>query len=299
MAYINMNQSPKKNKIPVVVAVVGIAILIGILFICFNKKNMSPGASQCSTAKTSSKKLLFNSDQKAEIQQILFDTIREKSQLFIGAVNEGMQSQQDKVRQDIQKAATTHSKRLLDASIPLGNPQANVRLVAFIDPLCPHCQVFETMALSILQQRQDVVFHLIPIAILGEDSAIVSKAVIAAAKLSPQKFNLFIKKLVEKYSKLNKAKLGSLVKEAGLDAKKFEKELNSKEVHEKLTSNTALAEELKLPGVPAIFAIQGNGEFVVVPPTDAKDFGKIIDNLKAAKPLMEGFNPVKENADEA
>ena len=292
-----MDQSSNKNKMPLILALIVIAILGTIFFVCFCKKNTSSNGSQCSIVQEP-KKHLFNDAQKTEIQQILLDTIREKSEQFVNAVNDGMQSQQDKVRQNLQKTATTNNKRLLEASIPLGNIQANVKLVAFIDPLCPHCQNFEKLALSTLQHRQDVVFHLIPMAVLGENSVTVCKALITAAKLSPQKFNNFIKKLVDKYNKLDKGKLSALVKEVGLDAKKFEKELNSEEVHKKLSSNIALAEELKIPGVPTIFVVQENGELQVMPPTDVKDFNKIIDNAKTAKPLIEGFNPAKEKTDE-
>jgi predicted DsbA family dithiol-disulfide isomerase len=89
------------------------------------------------------------------------------------------------------------------------------------------------------------------------------------------------------------------VKEAGLEAKRFEKDLNSEEVHKQLMANTTLAETLKIPGVPTIFGIQNNGELVIVPPTDIKEFNKLIDNLKIARPLTQEDNPVKADADES
>ena len=274
-----------------------VSILVIIFLIVTKKKHPVSGTSQC-PATQSSKKHSFNTDQIAEIQQILLETIREKSEQFISAVNDGMQAQQDKGRKDLEKSATSESKRLLSAAIPFNIHEAQVKLIAFIDPLCPHCQTFEKLALSTMNQRKDVTFYFIPIGVLGENSEIVSKAIITAAKLSPQKFSTFIKKLVEKYTKLDKAKLAALVKDSGLDAKKFEKELNSDETHNKLAENNNLAKDLKISGVPTVFAVQGNGGFVIVPPTDAKDFGKIIDNIKANKPLTEGFNPANENADE-
>jgi protein-disulfide isomerase len=289
----------------VFIVVIGIVVILaGLLLVFYNSKKDSPppittsGTSAVATAVPSPNKSTFTPEQRAEIQQIFLDSVRQKPNQFINAVNEGIKLQQDKTRLNIEKEATIKSKELLDSGLPLGNLQAEIKLIAFIDPLCPHCQNFIKLAFSVLKSRKDVLFYLIPIAILGEKSILVSKSILAAAKQDHKKFTTFIQKLNDKYAKLDKTKFPALVKEAGLDAKKFEKELNSKEVHKQLTDNTTLAETLKIPGVPTIFGIQNNGELVIVPPTDIKEFNQLIDNLKAPKPLTQEDNPVKADADE-
>ncbi len=298
-----MNQSPKKYSKSLPVAVIA-AIALGVSYYVYSHHNSThaPAKSEAEMGQSDKqplRKILFNSDQRAEIQQIFLDSIREKPDLFINAMNDGVQAQQDKLRIDMEKSATEKQKELLGSSVILGSPQANIRLLAFVDPLCPHCQNFKKIALTLLQKRQDVAFYLIPIAILGPNSAVLSKAIIAASKQGEVKFATFIQKLSDKKSGVDVGKLPQLAKEALLDTTQFEKDINSDDIQKQLLSNTTLAEALKIPGVPTIFGVQNNGTLSIVPPMDINGFNQVLDNIKTDKPITEGFNPVKGNTDES
>ncbi len=47
----------------------------------------------------------------------------------------------------------------------------------------------------------------------------------------------------------------------------------------------ALAEKLKIQGIPTIFAIQESGDLLAVYPAEEKDFDKILDDMKETKPV--------------
>ncbi len=296
-----MDQSSKKFSASLGLVAVGVIIAIVGFYLYATKKTPQDSKDQLEIVKSDKKPtaFTFNADQRAEIQQIFLESIREKPDLFINAMNDGVQAQQDKLRVDMEKAASLKSKELLESAIVLGSTEAKVKLIALVDPLCPHCQNFERIALNILQKRQDVAFYLVPVSILGANSAMIAKAMIAASKQGTDKLNAFIQHMNDKKGDIDTAKLTQIVKAAALDAVQFEKDINGEAVQKQLLSNTAMAESLKIPGVPTIFGVQSNGELTVVPPMDINGFNQLIDNIKADKPLTEGFNPVKENTDES
>lgn len=301
-----MDQSSKKLSLTLIGVIGIVALLAALVLVFYNCKKSSPTPLQSTqsapvtiaTAVPAAHSQPFTKEQRAEIQKIFLETVRQKPDLFINSMNEGMKSQQDQARKDLEKDATTKSKEILEAGLPLGNLQANLKLVAFIDPVCPHCQNFIKLAFNVLKSRSDVLFYIVPVAILGERSTLLSKTLIAAYKQGHKEFSNFLQKLSQKSYKLDKVKFASFVKEAKLNPKKFEQDFNSETVHKQLMSNSNLAETIKVPGVPTIFGIQTNGDFVIVPPTEIKEFNKLIDNLKVSKPLTAGGNPTRVDTDE-
>jgi protein-disulfide isomerase len=245
------------------------------------------GQSEKSTAKTSS----FNTQQQQEIQNIFLELIREKPELFMGAMNEGMQAQQDKLRIEMEKGATDMKDKLVSTGISLGSPQASVHMIAFMDPMCPHCHEFHKIVNVLLQKRQDIVIHVIPVAILGPNSVAMSKILIATAKQGADKMNNFFNKFISKTSDIDRTKLLQMAKDSGVDVAKMEKEEVAEETEKTLIAYTQLAEQLKVPGVPTVFGVQKDGKVVIVPPMDIDGFNKAIDSLKGVEEAAVADSP--------
>ncbi|MCX7338341.1 MAG: thioredoxin domain-containing protein [Alphaproteobacteria bacterium] len=224
--------------------------------------------------------------QQQEIQDIVIKVIKEKPDLIMTALNDGMQAQQDKLRIDMEKDASAMKDKLLQSSIVIGNPKADVRLLAFIDPMCPHCGEFLRISNALLLKRQDLAIHLIPIAMLGANSVALSKMMLAASGQNVDKMKTFFLKFGEKAGEIDqRPKLLKLAKESGLDVDQLEKAETAPETEKQLESNTKLAETLKIPGVPTVFGIYASGKMSIIPPTDLENFNTLIDTIKADKPI--------------
>ncbi len=242
----------------------------------------------------------FTDQQKQEIQNIFLELIREKPELFMGAMNDGMQAQQDKLRIEMEKNATDMKDKLIATGISLGSPQAEVHIIEFMDPMCPHCHEFHKIINVLLQKRQDFVVHIIPIAILGPNSVAMSKILLASAKQGSDKMNTFFTKFINKTSDIDRAKLLQMAKDSGIDVTKMEKDELSEDTEKTLITHTQLAEQLKIPGVPTIFGVQKDNKVIIIPPMDLDGFNKVIDSLKGVETTAEAVanSPVKNDKGE-
>jgi|GEM_PF-6047416 len=285
--------------------VAAVLVLGGGFYFLQHKKqnNVHPQAAESSVLSNEKPVAIkhFTGEQQTEIQNIFLQMIREKPELFIGAVNDAMQKQQDNLRIGMEKAASEMKDKLITSGITLGSPTPEVHLVAFYDPMCPHCQDFYRLTDALLQKRHDLAVHLIPIAILGPNSVAMAKIMLTTAEQGTDKMNAFHLKFINKTAEVDRAKLLQMAKDAGIDVAKMEKGELAKETEEKLVSFTKLAEELKIPGVPTIFGLQKDGKFVIVPPMDIEGFNKTIDSLKGGPRTApaEQTSPVKNNKDES
>jgi protein-disulfide isomerase len=242
----------------------------------------------------------FNNEERQEIQDIFLQMIREKPDMFIGAVNDAMQAQQDKLRVDMEKAATDMKDKLLTNGVTLGSAKAEAHLVAFFDPMCPHCHDFYRLAAALVEKRHDLAIHIIPVAILGPNSVAMAKILLATSQQGVDKMSAFFLKFINKTAEIDRAKLLQLAKDAGIDVAKMEKDELSETTEKTLVSFTQLAEQIKIPGVPTIFGLQKDGKLVVVPPMDIDGFNKVIDSLKGGQTTApaDANSPVKANKDE-
>ena len=228
-------------------------------------------------------KASFSETQKQEIQKVLIDFLREKPDAFIGAVNEGVQAQQDKLRVEIEKSANVVKDKILTSSIVLGNPQADIGFAAFVDPMCPHCHEFIKLAFALVQKRQDISISVIPVAILGPNSVAMARVMLAASLQGADKFKAFMEKFVEKSGELDRAKLLGLAKEAGLDVAKLEKDETSEASSKTLEDNVKTFDSIKAAGVPTVFGGKKSGDLMMIPPMDVDNFSKLIDSFKEGK----------------
>lgn len=263
------------------------------------KKDEASSSAQASAPKPAAKGR-FNNDDRQEIQDIFLQMIREKPDLFIGAVNDAMQAQQDKMRTDMEKAATDMKDKLLTTGITLGAAKPEAHLVAFFDPMCPHCHDFYRLAAALVEKRRDLAIHIIPVAILGPNSVAMAKILLATSQQGVEKMNTFFLKFINKTAEIDRAKLLQMAKDSGIDVAKMEKDELAEATEKTLVSLTQLAEQMKIPGVPTIFGLQKDGKLVIVPPMDIDGFNKAIDSLKGgpATAPAEANSPVKANKDE-
>eukprot|EP01037_Dinobryon_pediforme_P014768 gene14768-14898_t len=159
-----------------------------------------------------------------------------------------MQAQQDKMRSDMEKAATDMKDKLMTSGITLGSAKPDAHLIAFFDPMCPHCHDFYRLAADLVEKRRDLAIHIIPVAILGPNSVAMAKILLATSQQGVDKMNTFFLKFINKTAEIDRAKLLQMAKDSGIDVVKMEKDELAEATEKTLVSLTQLAEQMKIPG---------------------------------------------------
>jgi protein-disulfide isomerase len=222
--------------------------------------------------------------RRAMLQESIAELVKEKPELLLGAMNDAAQQQQEKVRIDMEKSAADKKDELIQNAINFGAESPTlVRFVGFIDPMCPHCNELQKMAFHIIRKHKDVSFGLVPVAILGQNSEAMSKFMLSAAVQSTSKLQKFQEKFIENLAEMNRQKLLDFSKGAGLDVSKLEKDELSEEMDKILSRNVALAESLKIQGVPTVYMITNDGKVSLVPPMSLEAMMEMIDDLRKSQ----------------
>lgn len=204
----------------------------------------------------------FTSVQKQQIEQVVHDYLVKNPEVLVEA-SQALQRKQQGEMEKLQKQAVETVRKNTEALFfskadpVLGNLKGNVTLVEFFDYQCGHCrEMVSTINEAISNNKQlRVVLKAFPI--FGASSELATKAALAAAK--QDKFAAMHDALMKAtdYSRDNIMQLASNV---GLDRNKFEADLDSKDVQQKLADNQALAKQLKIYFTPVL----------VIANTDAK-----------------------------
>ncbi|MDP3371352.1 MAG: DsbA family protein [Candidatus Paracaedibacteraceae bacterium] len=273
-----------------VIAVIGIAL--GIYF--------TSGSSSSNKKNTSDTHAVFSDEQTKAIEEIVVKVAREKTDVFMKAINDGMQMQQEKSARDLEKNATAEKDTFAKNAIVWGNAKAALQVYVMIDPMCPHCHDFMRTAIETVEKSSDVSFTLVVAPILGPNSVAVSKVMLASATQSADKTKTLMRKFVDKVNDLTREKLIALIKEAGIDVAQFIKDEESAAIQKKLEENVVLIEKLKIPGVPTVFIQNKDGSLFAAPPLKTDAYLKLVKRIKAGEDISKpGDDKAEEPAKEA
>jgi protein-disulfide isomerase len=285
------NDSTMKIIIGVaVVAVVGMGIYL-------SKGNKPSETKNELATKSSGTSAAFSAEQTKAIEEIVVKVAREQTDVFMKAINEGMQLQQEKASRDLEKNATQELEGIKKNAILWGDPKAALQVYAMIDPMCPHCHDFMRTAIAALDKSKDVAFTLVVAPILGANSVAVSKVMLASAKQNADKSKVLMGKFADKVNDLTRDKLLELIKDSGLDVAKFKTDEESPAVQKQLEENVALFEKLKIPGVPTVLLKNKDGSLFAAPPVKADVYAKLAVRIKAGEDISKpSANEGKEEA---
>lgn len=146
-------------------------------------------------------------------------------------------------------------------SVRLGNPQAKVKLVEFLDPQCETCRAFAPLVKNIIEKSQGGVELIIRYAPFHAHALEAAK-ILEAARLQGKYFELmaiFFEKLPEwgGHHDARPEKLWVYARELGLDMDRLKKDIHSPKIKEILDRDQ---EDLKKYGVRATPTFFVNGE---------------------------------------
>ena len=200
---------------------------------------------------------------------------------------QSMQAQQEKVKnKEVRKYVAKHMNEMIGNAPIAGNVDAKKTIFLWSDYSCPYCRRVHGELARVLAERDDVRLVLKNFSIHGALSDAPAKAVIAAkiqdnAKAAKLDALLMDKEYFTQDDMKDQAKLPAkihanvmkLAKEAGLDTKQLEKDMEGDIVKAELLNVREMAQRFDISGTP--YLIIGDKAF-----PGAIPYARIIEALK-------------------
>ncbi len=237
----------------------------------------------------------FSDAQTKEIEEVVFNLVKEKNAEFMSAIQEGVQKQQERAAQESLKAAATLKDELVKTSITAGADTAALKVYAFIDPACPHCHDFIRTVSGLVAKSKDIQVHFVIAAMLSDESSTLAAAAYAANAQGADKGMKYLTKLIDLPRGASKAQLVLAAKDAGADTDKFEKDRASEVVKATVATNSMYVQKLKIPGFPTLYTQNKDGSFVNTAPMTADGWLALTTRAKAGEDISK---PAEASADE-
>lgn len=217
----------------------------------------------------------FSEDQLKEIKAVISQSLKNNPEMIVEALQKFTERQQQEQHQKMQDGFIKNKDRIADpaSGILLGKPDAETKLVVFMDPNCPHCRTFEEALHKVRGEHPNVAILLKYWPILGEDSKEVARGILA---LKDTGKNEELSKLVTTTKgPLTYDTLRTWVAKQKINPSKFDQDAKSSAIGESLDKTDALAKELGLQGTPTSLLISKDGVRLVMP-TDEKSLDSIL-----------------------
>ena len=194
----------------------------------------------------------FTPEQRQEIVGILRDALVRDPGILRDAMAAADQAEQRERAGAVQQAIASQGDALFrDPADPVkGNPQGAVTIVEFFDARCGYCKQMQPAMEQLLRRQRDVRLVLKDLPILGPNSVLASRALIAAQRQG-------------KYAELHDAPmklreepaepvLRREAERAGLDWARLRRDMDDSGVQARLNGNIRLAQALRIEGTPAL-----------------------------------------------
>jgi protein-disulfide isomerase len=189
----------------------------------------------------------FTPAQRAEIVQILRDSLKQDPSILRDAVS-AMQADES----DRQRAMLNAVKdRLVDPQDPVaGNPQGDVTIVEFFDTRCPYCRKLEPAMAELLMHDHGVRLVYKDLPILGPASVLGSKALLASQKQGG--YEKLRAAIMTAPPQTTKATIQDAAQHLGLDWHRLEHDMDSPAIQARIDANLTLARTIGIEGTPAL-----------------------------------------------
>ncbi len=194
----------------------------------------------------------FSPEQRREIVEVLRDALRQDPGILREALL-ALEQAETRDRAGAQRAAIAEQAEALfrTAEDPVkGNPQGAVTVVEFFDARCGYCKQLHPAVEQMLKRQRDVRLVLKDLPILGPNSLLASRALLAAQRQG---------KYAELHDALLKLKeepaepvLKREAEKLGLDWARLRREMDDPAIGRRLEANTKLAAALRIEGTPAL-----------------------------------------------
>lgn len=218
-----------------------------------------------------------------DLEKKITDILTKNPEIVVKALQKYSEKEQAVQQEKLQVSLMKNKEEITKESSAavLGKNNADIKLVVFLDPNCPHCRNFEQAVGQVRGNYPNITFLMRHWAILGKDSEDVSRGLWAIKQQGADKLEAISKTIAASAEPYTYAKLLTWVKEQKLNAKKFEEDARSKAAQEALDSTAKLAQGMGLQGTPTSILVDKKG-IRLVTPTDEKSLDVILKEASKA-----------------
>lgn len=193
----------------------------------------------------------FTPEQRQEVIGILREALRSDPSILREAVAAMEQADDDERAGRASRGIATHRAALeRNPADPVrGNPQGAITLVEFFDARCPYCKRMPPVLTELLRRQRDVRLVSKDLPILGPNSVLASRALLAAQRQG--RYAEYQEALLRSREELTEPVLKREAEKLGLNWSRLRAEMDAPEIRDRLAANLALARELGIEGTPA------------------------------------------------
>ena len=221
----------------------------------------------------------FTEAQRAEIVGILRDALRSDPSILREAL-EKLEAAEQRDREGASRAAiAAHAEALFrDPADPSkGNPQGAVTVVEFFDPRCGYCKRMRPVVEELLRRQRDVRWVMKDLPILGPNSVLASRALLAAQRQG--KYAELHDALLKLREEPAEPVLRREAERAGLDWARLRRDMEDPAIQRRIEANTQLAQALQVQGTPAMVV----GGTLVPGAVDLASLERLVAEVRAAR----------------
>lgn len=219
----------------------------------------------------------FSAEQRQEILGVVREALKQDPSILRDALA-AIEAREVRDREGAQRVAIAAQGDALfrDAADPVkGNPQGAVTIVEFFDARCGYCKQLQPAMDQLLRRQRDVRVVMKDLPILGPNSVLASRALLAAQLQG---------KYTELYDSLMKLRdepaepvLRREAERVGLDWTRLRRDMDDPKVQARIDGNLRLAQSLRIEGTPALVI----GETLVPGAVDLATLERLVAEARA------------------
>ena len=219
----------------------------------------------------------FNAAQRAEIVGILREALKQDPSILREALAAAEQAESQAREAATRTAIARHARVLFNSpEDPVrGNPDGKVTLVEFFDARCGYCKQLQPAMEQLLRRQRDVRLVLKDLPILGPNSVLASRALLAAQ--AQGKYGELYTALLALREEPTEPVLKREAERQGLDWTRLRRDMDDPAIARRLQSNRELAEALNIQGTPALLI----GETLIPGAVDLATLERLVTEQRA------------------
>ncbi len=192
---------------------------------------------------------------KKDIEKIIGQYIENNPEIVAKAL-QNLNAKMDKQREgNAKNYLKNNMNKITESKIYLGNPDGKDIIVEFFDYKCSYCRRSHLVMERVMKEYPSVKLILLPIPMLGKNSADAVRGSAAVWNLSRKHFSDFHEALINSPS-IDDNTISTIAAKLGIASESLSKEMKSPEVQKMIDENLGIAQHAGVRGVPT-FIIDG------------------------------------------
>lgn len=218
----------------------------------------------------------FTPEQRQEIVSIVRQALKEDPTLLedgIMSLRKKAQTQQAKLSAKTLKDKKSFLMHQLPTDGLMGNPDAKITITEFFDPRCPYCKKMLPVLTELVKKNNNVKIILKTVPILGENSVLQSRAIVAATRQN--NYVAMMKDLMTSQENIDTNTIKTFAQRLKLNADQLLQDMKAASVEQALKDNIQLMHDLGIDGTPAFII---NGTQLVPGAMSYESLSKLVQN---------------------